>query len=53
MTLEQISTNELAITAGAGAAIREAANYEATLYKMTFKGGQRISSKELYSPAYY
>lgn len=34
-------------------AIREAANYEATLYKMTFKGGQRISSKELYSPAYY
>lgn len=33
-------------------AIREAANYEATLYKFDYKDGQRISSSVLYQPRF-
>lgn len=34
-------------------AIRTAANYEATLYKYTFKDGEEIEEKVLYEPRFY
>lgn len=33
-------------------AIKDAANYEATLYKVTYKNGERIKSKVLYEPCF-
>ncbi len=32
--------------------IKIAANYEARLYKIVYKHGEKISEKELYTPAY-
>jgi len=31
-------------------AIKTAANYEATLYRLTYKGGERVESKTIYDP---
>ena len=37
---------------GDAEAIRSAANYEATLYRHTYKDGQRVKSETLYEPQY-